>query len=388
MSPEQNNKGSVKPQPQSQGLVGQTALERLRRIQDSRMTFWRELGENWSGWLFSAVFHAGLLALSLLIVVAVPEVVKQFTLETGYDDSLMKLTEDPLDDIFKESPVDSDIDELPSVEADRDDVTPGYTELDPGAPDYMTMGGHLTGLGHGGGGGDHLAGVAWGGYIRKLRKTGLDVVFVFDSTGSMGEIILETKTRIRQLMKVVTYLVPDARLGLVTYRDLKKFDLDDYEYTTKGTSLTKDVKPLERFLRNVQAYGGGDIPEAVKEALDAAMHANWNQGAKRVIILFGDAPPRPENDGINKVYDMCERWHKRTGGLISVIDTTGQDKLMEEFKQIAVAGGGQATSLANERDIIRQLVVHIFGSKWKDQIDKVYNSVLKGPKDIHIIEDD
>ena len=187
-------------------------------------------------------------------------------------------------------------------------------------------------------------------------------------------------------MKVVAYLVPDARLGLVTYRDKKEYDLDDYEYTTKAWPLTRDIKALEKFLRETEAYGGGDIPEAIMDGLEVAMtRMGWNQGSRQVIVIFGDAPPRPENDGLKKVYALIENWHKRTGGVISCIDTTGGSRLMEEFQEMAKSGAGDATFLNNERDIIRQLVVYIFGSEWRKEIDRVYNAVLKGPEDVTII---
>jgi len=207
----------------------------------------------------------------------------------------------------------------------------------------------------------------------------------------MGGIILEVKTRIRQLMKVVTYLVPNARLGLVTYRDKRKYDLDDYEYTVKYLPLMKGnqegLDKLQRFLRETEAYGGGDIPEAVLEGVSAAINkVGWEKNTKKIIIVFGDAPPRPENNGLAAIYDMCKKWHERTGGVISCIDTTGGSKLLDEFRQMAADGGGESIFLNDERAIIKQLVVFIFGSKWETEIDKVYNSVLKGPQDTIIGE--
>ena len=374
-------------------LEQKTALDRLHQMQQDRKATVRNMLENWQGWLFSILFHAAVFVLLAVFIVAVPAAIKDtFVLQQGYDDSLKKLTEEPLDDLFKESPVDANTDDIPSVDANKDDDTPGYTDLDPGAPEYMTMGGHLTGIGHGGGGGHHLAGTALGGYARKLRETGLDIVFVFDSTGSMGGIISETKSRIRMLMKVVTYLVPEARVGIVTYRDLKEFDPADYEYTTKAKALTKDVKSLEAWLREIEAIGGGDQPEAIYQGLDTAMNTMaWNQGGKKIIILFGDAPPRPENGGLNKVYEMCVQWHKRTGGIVSCIDTSDYYegyKMMPEFAEIAKAAGGDASPLKNERDIIKQLCIFIFGAKYEREMENVFNSVLKGPEDTRIIEGD
>jgi len=366
--------------------LGHTAVERLVQIKIHRMSFTKEILTNWQGWLGSFVLHSAIFALFAAFGYGVIQEKQEYLLETDLVDAKNELTKETLDDLFDDSPVDSEIDAPPSVDADVMRPNPGYNELEPGAPDWITSGGHLTGIGDGGGGGDHLAGKSWGGYIRGLQKTGLDVVFVFDSTGSMGGIILEVKTRIRQLMKVVAYLVPNARLGLVTYRDLKKYDLDDYEYTVKYLPLMKanreGLDKLEKFLRETEAYGGGDIPEAVITGIEAAIEkSGWDKGTKKIIIVFGDAPPRPEDNGLSKIYDLCKKWNQNTGGVISCIDTTGGSKLLDEFRQMAADGGGESSFLNDERAIIKQLVVFIFGSKWEKEVDKVYNSVLKGPED-------
>ena len=367
-----------------------TALDRLRQIQHDRKAMWREMLQNWHGWVFSLLFHGTVFLLLMVLIVAMPAAVRStFVLEQGFED-LQKLTDEPLDQMFDDSPEPTEVDALPT-ESDTNDENVGFNELDPGAPDYMTMGGRMTGRGQGGGGiGDRLIGRRFRPYVDDLRKSGLDVVFVFDSTGSMGRIISETKVRIRQLMGVVSYVVKDARLGLVTYRDLREFDQAEFEYVTRPKALTQDVKGLQAWLDTVEPRGGGDNPEAVLDGLEAAMRLNWNTGAKKVIILFGDAPPRPENDGVKRVYQLCKQWHDRTGGIISCIDTSDVRvtgfKIMPEFKEIAAAGGGEATMLRNERYIIRQLVVYIFGSQWESEVDKVMKGVIDGPGDVPVIE--
>jgi len=368
------------------------AVERLAQIKDHQWSFWEDVQENWQGWLGSLIFHLALLLLFWAVTWKIMHERRDVWIEGEEPKKKKEYPKDKLDDVIKKSLVDSEIDKPASVDADVLRPNPGYNDnLDPGAPEWITAGGHLTGLGGAGGGGDHLAGKGWGGYIAGLQRDGLDIMFVFDSTGSMGGIILEVKTRIKTLMNVVKYLVPNARLGLVTYRDLKKYDLDDFEYTVRFQKLTKGdddgIRKLQRFLRETEAYGGGDIPEAVFDGVKAAIQkSGWRQGGKKIIIVFGDAPPRPENNGLAKIYDLCRQWHTKTGGIISCIDTTGGSKLLEEFRQMAHEGGGESSFLNDERAIIKQLVVFIFGSRWKTQIDKVSKKFLE-PADNAIIEE-
>jgi len=375
----------------AQGFPTVTALDRLNSIRSERNTFLGELRQNWAGWLSSIVLHSVVIGCLGLFVASAPP------LQSADEPTIMEPpfseSENPLNrDLAPEeaetgSLVDAGIDEPASVAGGTGPATgnPGYIEgLEPGAPSYLTLGGRLTGLGQlGGVPGDVFKGKAGKGFRRRvegMRGKGLEVVFCFDSTGSMGGIIQETKTRIRQLMRIVTYLVPKARLGIVTYRDLKQYDLDNYEYTTKIIALTSDVAELEKFLRGTEPMGGGDIPEDIYDGLDKSMNEeHWSQGTVKVIIVFGDAPPHPEDDGLNKVYNLIAKWHKETGGVVSCIDTgTGPNstaKIMDEFKDMAKAGGGDATLLQDEKGIIQQLVVYIFGADYKEQVEKVFKFV-------------
>ncbi|MDR3335118.1 MAG: hypothetical protein LBT13_09595, partial [Treponema sp.] len=61
---------------------------------------------------------------------------------------------------------------------------------------------------------------------------------------------------------------------------------------------TRDFKAFQRTLRAVGVGGGGqEIPEAVYEALyEGAVQFPWEADSK-LLILIGDAPPHPEQQG-------------------------------------------------------------------------------------------
>jgi len=223
----------------------------------------------------------------------------------------------------------------------------------------------------------------WDTHLADLKAHGLDVMLVFDATGSMGGIILEVKSRIREMARLMSSLVPNARIGLVAYRDKKKFDLDDYEFTVKHLPLTAadetGLARLQQFLKATEAYGGGDVPEAVYDGVQTAVtKAGWNAGAKKVIIVFGDAPPRPERLEHGRLLTLCRSWKSR-GGILCCIDTTGGSKLLPDFKTMAELGGGESCFLNDQRAIIKQILIYVFGSKWKNEVDKAY-SQLRGPR--------
>jgi hypothetical protein len=70
------------------------------------------------------------------------------------------------------------------------------------------------------------------------------------------------------------------------------------EYINKLFPFTTDFDSLQKNISGVRVSGGGDIPEAVYEALYAgATKLDW-QADKRIMILIGDAPPHPRPRGV------------------------------------------------------------------------------------------
>ncbi len=368
--------------------ASQTAVEKLTEVRRHQFSLSQEISRNWQGWLGSMLLHAGICALALALTASVVAVPAKAEIKIPIDplpaaQTPMDLIHDDLPDFNRTQLVDSDKEGPPSVEGEAlFQRFPGYHPGEEyGAVDAISSGGRLLPTTHGQGDGwsDGLSGKSFGDQVTIFKQRGLEVVFCFDSTGSMGGIIQECKSRIRTLIKVVTYLVPNARIGVVTYRDWKKYDLDDYEYLVKYLPLQtcdKDgIDKIQRFLRETEAYGGGDIPEAVQAGLATAVDKmGWNPRAMKIVIVFGDAPPHPEDNGLSTTLDLCKRF-KTMRGVVSAIDTTGESKLMDEFRQMAAAGGGEATFLNDERAIIKQLTVMIFGSKWTKEIDNVYKAV-------------
>jgi Mg-chelatase subunit ChlD len=127
----------------------------------------------------------------------------------------------------------------------------------------------------------------------KATAPKVDVVFVLDTTGSMGGLLEGAKRKIWSIANEIARgkPTPDIRIGLVAYRD--KGDA----YVTKKTDLTDDLDGIYKELKGFQAGGGGDTPEHVNAALKEAIEGmSWSaeKGALRVIFLVGDAPPHED----------------------------------------------------------------------------------------------
>lgn len=170
----------------------------------------------------------------------------------------------------------------------------------------------------------------------------LDLVFLLDSTGSMGDEIDRIKdtvdtiaTRIQQLPGSTT-----PRFGLVTYRDRGD------EYVTRAWDFTGSIDAFKANLANVQAGGGGDEPESVSAGLEDAIHLpGWAENSTgrhlRMIVLVGDAPPHLDyaND-----YEYTSLLREATSAGIKIfpIGASGLDDQGEYiFRQFAQMTQGQ-----------------------------------------------
>ncbi len=119
-------------------------------------------------------------------------------------------------------------------------------------------------------------------------RPSLDVAFVVDTTGSMSEEIDRIRETIDEVAGRIAALPqqPALRLGLVLFRD------QGDEYVTKVKNFTPNVQTFQGYLQYVAANGGGDGPEDVCAALDAAVdQLDWTRAGLRAAFLVGDAPP-------------------------------------------------------------------------------------------------
>ncbi|MCL2070478.1 MAG: VWA domain-containing protein [Treponema sp.] len=128
--------------------------------------------------------------------------------------------------------------------------------------------------------------------LRQEAGKDVDIVICFDTTGSMAPYIDEIRRRLIPIVRRTIASFNSWRIGMVLYRD---YPPD--AYITRLLPFTRDFNYFQRYLNIATAWGGGDTPEAVYEALyDAADKFNW-AAESRLIILVGDAPPHPVPKG-------------------------------------------------------------------------------------------
>lgn len=120
------------------------------------------------------------------------------------------------------------------------------------------------------------------------RQIPLDILFIMDTTGSMGEEIDRLRTTIELIHLNLTNLSvkPRVRFGMVLYKDKED------EYRTRIIPLTDNLEKFQAALDLVEASGGGDTPEDLQAALeDSIRSVRWDPDAVKLGFIITDAPP-------------------------------------------------------------------------------------------------
>jgi len=174
----------------------------------------------------------------------------------------------------------------------------------------------------------------------------IDVVFVLDTTGSMGGLIEGAKQTIWQIADRLAsgQPRPDIRIGLVAFRDRGD------QYVTKLSPLSRDLDGVQAELRALTADGGGDHPEDVNQALHRAIQdMQWDRGERtlRLVFLVGDAPPHDDYADQPTGAAIAAK-AKAAGITINTIRCGGDTATESAWQVIAQAGGGRYTTIAQD----------------------------------------
>ena len=177
----------------------------------------------------------------------------------------------------------------------------------------------------------------------------IDVVFVLDTTGSMGGLIEGAKAKIWSIANQMISAKPTPRLriGLVGYRDRGD------EYVTKRFDLSDDIDAVYGHLQGFQANGGNDTPESVNQALREAVHdMSWtpSRDALKIVFLVGDAPPHMDYPDDVK-YPVTLQAAVKKDLIVNTVQCGSIGGTAPVWKEIASLAEGSYTAIGQTGDM-------------------------------------
>ncbi len=170
------------------------------------------------------------------------------------------------------------------------------------------------------------------------QRARLDLVFLVDATGSMADEIDKLRSSMQAMADQIAQLPsrPLTCFALVAYRDRGD------AFFVRAHDFTNDLTAFQQVLGGLRAGGGGDYPEAVNEALHTAVHRlSWRgDGATRLVVLVGDAPPHLDHGA--PWYDDDMQGALARGIKLFAVGASGLDKSGEAvWRQLAQYTGGR-----------------------------------------------
>jgi hypothetical protein len=152
-----------------------------------------------------------------------------------------------------------------------------------------------------------------------------DVMFVFDTSGSMGSELGEAKEKIASVMASVSAHLPDVAFGVSNVEDIPGYENGAFTETFTEAQYEEDTEKAWRLdqaittgqssaLSAIEALTigfGGDGPEAYARAVwesDTNPSVGWRPGARHEIVLIADNVPHDVNlnEGISPAVQLVE----------------------------------------------------------------------------------
>ncbi|HEC36865.1 hypothetical protein LCGC14_0766620 [marine sediment metagenome] len=174
----------------------------------------------------------------------------------------------------------------------------------------------------------------------------LDVVFLIDGSGSMGQEIDEVKAKVLDLVDELKTLVDDLRVGFIFFGSTI-YSENPYDDQRNILDFTNSQATIQEF---VNLFSAGGVEEPWGDALNYMKGMSWQENSIRVAILITD---EMDNNGRFIRYDS----HRSTLAtelaeleiIVSTMECYGSDDgLTEQLTSFSEVTGGIYTQLSSD----------------------------------------
>ena len=211
------------------------------------------------------------------------------------------------------------------------------------------------------------------------RNENIEVVFSFDTTGSMYPCLTQVRRTIKDNVTQLFREIPNIRIGIIAHGD---YCDKGSTYVTKHFDLSTDPRAICRFVDSVEATGGGDSPECYELVLfEARTKMSWTSGKSKVLALIGDDVPHgPEYRENTKRID----WRNELGLLLEAgINVYGVQALNRRsatsfYEEIARKTGGFHLSLDQFNQVTDMIMAICYKQAGDEQLQNFEQEVIRG----------
>lgn len=201
----------------------------------------------------------------------------------------------------------------------------------------------------------------------------IDVLFSFDTTGSMYPCLTQVRRDVGKLVKKLFKDIPGIRIGIIAHGD---YCDAGHPYVTKMLDICDDKDKIIDFVENVEPTGGGDCPECYELVLHQARSAAWSSGKSKVLVMIGDDVPHgPTYPGNTKKLDWRNELKLLLEAGINVyaVQALGRRHATPFWKEVAQTTGGfhlELNQFSYVRDMIKAVCYKQQGDEQLQQFEQ------------------
>lgn len=202
--------------------------------------------------------------------------------------------------------------------------------------------------------------------------TALQVMFIVDTTGSMGD-------ELAYLQKDFAAIAQRVGTQGVSYAVAFYRDQGD-EYVTKYEGFTDAVETIRQRINAEYANGGGDMPEAVAEVLTQCLTdcADWREDCAKLAFLIFDAPP---HEGREAELQAAVRAAAEQGiRLVPVVASNAQRDTELFGRALAICTNGSYVFLTDDSGVGDSHLEPIVGSYSVELLQDVIVRIIEAAK--------
>jgi len=210
-------------------------------------------------------------------------------------------------------------------------------------------------------------------------KTGIDVAFSFDTTGSMYPCLEEVRSKLQAITARLLKDIPNIRLAFIAHGD---FCDQDQSYVLKAMDFSTDPQALNAFVRDVAKTGGGDAPEAYELVLRDALSLSWDPNHSKALIVIGDELPHPAS-----YTDQAIFWKDSVNDLVNAgvavygVQALNNAHATPFYSEISSASGGFHLHLKDFALITEMFVAVCFRATSQEKFDE-YQMLVESKGDM------
>lgn len=207
-----------------------------------------------------------------------------------------------------------------------------------------------------------------------MTSTNIEVVFSFDTTGSMYPCLTQVRRKIKSTVTRLLDEIPGIRIGIIAHGD---YCDAGSTYVTKKFDLSGDVDAVCNFVQNVEPTGGGDAPECYELVLHEAQSLSWTLTNSKTLVLIGDDIPHAPAQTPQKL-----NWRKEVERLAAMgvtvygIQALNRPHATPFYNELAEKSGGFHLNLDQFSYITDFFLAVCYQQSSKDQLQAYEQEVV------------